>query len=126
LKRKINCLNMLYIIYLAHNPSMHFHSLSFQDSLPFPLYLSLSFKIFMLVILIFILSFGSKLRLIIFSYQKAPNTKMGAINYLICIDQVIVFFLGVSISYKLSSLGLTVLVQYVHLRSINGLLFCFM
>ena len=93
------------LVDIAHNSSIYFHPLSFQESLPFPLNLSLPFKILISVILILILSFGSKLRVIIFSYLKAPDTKMGPINYLIWIDQANGLFLGVSISYKLIAIN---------------------
>ena len=70
------------------------------DSLPFPLYLSPPIKVVFSLVLLIVLAYGSKYRYIIFSYLRAPETKMGPINYLIWLDQVNGVFLGITLFYK--------------------------
>ena len=76
------------------------------DALPFPLYLSPPIKILISLVLLIVLAYGSKYRYIIFSYLRAPELKMGPINYLIWIDQVNGVFLGFTILYKAIAINL--------------------
>ncbi len=66
--------------------------------LPFPFNLDYYWRIIIIIIMTSFLLYGIRLRLLIYGYLKEPDTKMGAINLLIWIDQV---FRQVFISNKL-------------------------
>ena len=82
------------------------------DALPFPLYLPPSVRIVISLVLLIVLAYGSKYRYIIFSYLRAPELKMGPINYLIWIDQVNGVFLGFTILYKAIAINLPFPLRY--------------
>ena len=62
--------------------------------LPFPLYLDPIWKFLLATTLLITLVQGTRLRVIIMSYFKSPETKLGPINSLILMDQLNGFFLG--------------------------------
>ena len=84
----------------GRNETIFFKSFEFKDGLPFPLYLSLELKLSLAVILFIALIFGIRLRGFIFKYLRSPDTK-GPVNYLIWVDQVNGFLLGVVIVLKI-------------------------
>ena len=75
------------LIFAYNNDTIHFQPFSYQNGLPFPLYLPSKIKNIICFLQILALSYGIKFRGIIFSFFRAPSTKMGPINYLIWVDQ---------------------------------------
>jgi hypothetical protein len=78
----------LVAFYDDKNISTTFHPFDNAIGLPFPIFLTIGWKLFISVSLILTLFFGIKLRLIIFKYLAAPATNLGPINNLIFMDQL--------------------------------------
>jgi hypothetical protein len=85
----------------GENSILHFNPFSEEQSLPFPLYLKYPSILFISLTLLISLLIGLKFRAIIFFYLKAPETKIGPINFLIWIDQINGLLLGVTIMLRL-------------------------
>ena len=79
-----------------------------EGHLPFPLSQTWPVKCAILSTLLCILLFGTYFRKIIFDYLRAPETKMGAINYLIWLDQLNGILQGISILLKCIEISLPV------------------
>ena len=71
------------------------------DDLPFPMYLNSFWKIVIVISLLITLNEGTRLRAIIIQYIRAPETKLGPINYLICLDQLDGLFLAILILIRI-------------------------
>ena len=86
-------------IFESFNSSTYtiFKTLSDEDGLPFPLYLKFYVRVGLALSLVFTLVQGARLRKVIISYIKSPETKLGPINYLILVDQINGLFLATSI-----------------------------
>ena len=87
------------------NVTLHFFPLEEKLSLPFPLYLHFGWRIFIILTQFLTLIFGIKLRAIIFSYLRCPESKMGPINSLIWMDQITGIFLAVGIVLRMSAVN---------------------
>ena len=72
----------------SKNQTILFTQFADEEGLPFPLYLSLHWKLVISISLLLSLVFGFSLRLIIFSYLRSPESNLGPINYLIWLDEV--------------------------------------
>ena len=68
---------------------LEFVPFSVEEGLPFQMYLSEPSKIIMTSFILLILLYGVKLRLQIVSYLRADDTKLGRLDYLIWLDQII-------------------------------------
>ena len=79
-----------------------------EGPLPFPLGLTWPVKCAISSTLFIILLSGIYFRKIIFDYLRAPETKIGAINYLIWIDQLNGIFMGINILIKCIEISLPV------------------
>ena len=100
---------MSQIVYLGHN-STHFH-LVFLDknkTLTFPLTMNLYLRFIMATGFIFIFVWGILLRKNIFGYLKCPETKLGAINLLIWMDQLNGMCLALSIVLRCIAICTTI------------------
>jgi hypothetical protein len=101
------------LIFAYKNDIIEFQPFSYQDGLPFPLYLPSEIKYGICLMLLLTLHFGIKYRAIIFSYLLAPSTKTSPINYLIWIDQINGIFLGLNILAKILSIAAPVPLEEV-------------
>lgn len=102
----------------GQNKTIFFKSFKFKDGLPFPLYLSWELRTVLAVILFIALTIGIRLRTIIFNYLRSPDSK-GPVNYLIWVDQVNGFLLGLVIIIKI-----VLILSPVPLSSIFNETFC--
>ena len=85
-------------VYLGHNNTPF--SLVFlgkNKTLPFPLTMNLYLRFMMAIIFIFIFVAGMLMRKHFFGYLRYPETKLGAINLLIWMDQLNGLCLALSI-----------------------------
>ena len=70
------------------NETISFSTFEYLEGLPFPLYLRFDSKLLISFSLILCLIFGFKLRLVILSFLRSPETNLGPINHLIWVDQI--------------------------------------
>ena len=94
------------LIFAYNNDTIHFQPFSYQNGLPFPLYLPSEIKNLICLLQILALCYGIKFRAIIFSFLRATSTKMGPINYLIWVDQINGISLGLNILGKILSIAI--------------------
>jgi hypothetical protein len=78
-----------------------FYSLNDSDGLPIPLSFPTIWKLILSVSLLVILILGTRMRVGIICYINSPESKLGAINYLIWIDEINGVFLGISIVVRI-------------------------
>jgi hypothetical protein len=79
---------VLINFFFERNETISFSTFEDSVGLPVPLYLPLEAKLLLSFSLILCLIFGFKLRLVILSYLRSPETNLGPINYLIWVDQM--------------------------------------
>ena len=95
-------MSVLFLEFQKCNASaqINFSPFSDQDGLPFPLYLHPIWKIIFSLTLLFTLIEGTRLRKIIIDFISSPESKLGPINYLIWVDQINSFFLGINLLFR--------------------------
>ena len=77
----------------SYSNILTFNPLDAEEGLPFPLYLDESWKWLITISLIFTIMEGTRLRIVVIKYLNSPEAKLGPINYLITIDQVLILTL---------------------------------
>jgi hypothetical protein len=80
---------------------VNFHSLDDYDGLPIPLNFPTIWKLILSILLLVILVLGTRMRVAIISYINSPESTLGAINYLIWIDEINGALLGISIVVRI-------------------------
>jgi hypothetical protein len=73
-------------------------------TLPFPMNLSMAWRIVIAISLLINLIEGTRLRVIIFKFIKSPDSYLGPINYLIWVDQINGIALALTIFSRILSL----------------------
>jgi len=71
-----------------------------KDGLPFPLNQSQTFRIILAISYMITLVYGLRLRSTIISYLLSPESKVGAINHLIMLDQINSLLLAATILFR--------------------------
>ena len=94
------------LIFTNNKETIQFQPFSYKDGLPFPLNLPLAIKYVICLLQVLTLCYGIILRATIFSFLRAPSTKMGPINYLIWVDQINGIFLGLNIVTKILAIAI--------------------
>jgi hypothetical protein len=93
------------------NPKLNFsyeNSIQFKpltiDVLPFPMNLSMEWRIIIAITLLITLVEGAKLRIVIFQFINSPDSNIGPINILIWVDQINGIALAITIFSRTLSL----------------------
>jgi hypothetical protein len=80
---------------------VNFDMLDDSNGLPFPLSLPMIWKLILSSTLLLILLQGTRMRFGIICYINSPESALGAINYLIWIDEINGVLLGISIAIRI-------------------------
>jgi hypothetical protein len=94
-------MSTVYPDHLQAEHNFNFSSVQNYDDLPFYINLSPFWKTVTVVSLLITLIEGARLRAIIILYIKSPETKLGPINYLICLEQLNGLFLALLIFMRI-------------------------
>lgn len=89
------------------------------EVLPFPMNLSMEWRIIIAITLLINLIEGAKLRIIIFQFINSPDSNLGPINFLIWVDQIN----GIALAITIFSRTLSLILPYPT-SSLLGETFC--